>query len=188
MHISIKTINTHAGRSLNMCSPSVFTHDESKTRMFNRTGVTDTAVGSMHGQDTGVSRMTHIITVTSHERHGVSNHRQLDCFFSTAYHYSDTEWLHMSIMASQITGNSTVFSTACTAWQQKLHQGSTSLALCEGNPPVKGGFPSQRASGVVSVFISGQQYASALRDDSQTISHKLNHMHAHFLIGYYDNS
>ena len=52
----------------------------------------------------------------------------------------------MSFMASQITSNSTVYSTVCSVQQHKKHQGSTLLA-----PPVTSGFPSQRASNLSSV-------------------------------------
>ena len=46
-----------------------------------------------------------------------------------------SRWHHMSIMASQITGNKTVASTACLVKQQRKHQGIALLALCEGKPP-----------------------------------------------------
>ena len=51
------------------------------------------------------------------ESYGISNHQQLNCS-----------------------------STACSVLHQRKHQISVLLALCEGNPPVTGGFPSQRAS------------------------------------------
>ena len=37
-------------------------------------------------------------------------------------------WLHMSVMVSQIIGNSTVCSTACSGWQQRSHKSSALLA------------------------------------------------------------
>ena len=43
-------------------------------------------------------------------------------------------------MASQITDNSVVCSTAYSSWQQRKHQSSAFLSLCEKNPPVIGGF------------------------------------------------
>ena len=52
---------------------------------------------------------------------------------------------HMSVIAFPINGNSTVYSTASSDLQQ-INLNSASLALCDGNPPVTGGFPSQRAS------------------------------------------
>ena len=58
-------------------------------------------------------------------------------------HYSD---IIMSAMESQITGVSVVCSAACSGADQRKHQSPTSLGLCEGNPPVTSGFPSQRAS------------------------------------------
>ena len=38
---------------------------------------------------------------------------------------------------------------------------SSLLVLCEGNPPVTGGFPSQRASNMVNVSMSWRHYANA---------------------------
>ena len=55
-------------------------------------------------------------------------------------------WRYMSAMASQISANSTVCLTVCFRKQWRAHTNSTLLAVCEGNPPVTGGFPSQRAS------------------------------------------
>ena len=48
--------------------------------------------------------------------HGVSNHWQIDC------------------------------STDCSGWQQIQHKWFPLLAFCERNPPVTGGFPTQRVS------------------------------------------
>ena len=44
------------------------------------------------------------------------------------------QWCHMSVKASQINSNWTVCSTVFPGWQQRKHQGSALLALCEGNP------------------------------------------------------
>ena len=52
----------------------------------------------------------------------------------------------MGVMASQNVGNSTVYSTTCFGKQQRKHQNSPIIVPCAGNPPVTGGFPSQRAS------------------------------------------
>ena len=49
-------------------------------------------------------------------------------------------------MMSQITSNWRVCSIICSGWYQRRYQNITLLALCEGNPPVTGGFPSQMAS------------------------------------------
>ena len=62
-----------------------------------------------------------IVVVMSHECHGISDNRQFNCMFSSLL------WL---------TNNKNNNKT----------QSLTLLALCEGNPPVTGGFPSQRAS------------------------------------------
>ena len=52
---------------------------------------------------------------------------------------------------SQIASNSTVSSTACQGKQQRKHQCFALLALCEGNPPAIGRFPSQRDSDAESI-------------------------------------
>ena len=46
---------------------------------------------------------------------------------------------------------SRICSTACSRWQ---HQSPTLLTLCDGNPSVTGGFPSQRNSNVESISMS----------------------------------
>ena len=61
----------------------------------------------------------------------VSNRRPLKCFFSVMF------WV-----------------------TSKKHQRSALLALCEGNPPVTGGFPSQRASNAESVSILWRHHAT----------------------------
>ena len=65
-------------------------------------------------------------------------------------HYSD---VIMSAMVSQITDVSIVCSTDCSGANQRKHQSSAPLGLCEGNPPVTGGFPSQRASNTGDISI-----------------------------------
>ena len=55
----------------------------------------------------------------------------------------------MSTMASQITGVSIVYSVVCPKKTSKLHV----TGLCEGNPPVTGGFPSQSSSNAENVSI-----------------------------------
>ena len=56
-------------------------------------------------------------------------------------HYSD---VIMDAMASQITGVSIVCSAICPGVDQRKHQIFAFTGLCEGNPPMTGGFPSQR--------------------------------------------
>ena len=71
------------------------------------------------------SHQFNIITYLIYQRHDVSNHRQIDCFFS---------------------------SKTCWGWQHwKKSTPVLSLAICDGNLPVNGGFPSQRASDAESV-------------------------------------
>ena len=71
-------------------------------------------------------------------------------------HYSD---VIMSMMASQITSISSVYSTVCSGTQLRKHQSSASLAFVRGihQEPVK--FPAQRASNVENVFIWGRHHA-----------------------------
>ena len=66
-------------------------------------------------------------------------------------HYSDAI---MSGMASQITSVSIVYLNVNLGGDQRKHQSSTSLAfLCEGNPLVISGLPSQRASNMEKISI-----------------------------------
>ena len=58
-------------------------------------------------------------------------------------HYGD---VMMGAMASQITSLTIVYSTVYSGADQIKHQSSASLTFVSGNPPVTGGFPSQRAS------------------------------------------
>ena len=59
----------------------------------------------------------------------------------------------MNAMASQITGVSIVRSTVCSGADKKKTSKRRVTGLCEGNPPVTGGFPSQRASNAENVSI-----------------------------------
>ena len=65
----------------------------------------------------------------------------------------DVYKVHISVTSNyrqDISIHPPVRPTVCSAgwswWHQRIHQSCTSLALCEGNPPVTGGFPSQSAS------------------------------------------
>ena len=64
-------------------------------------------------------------------------------------HYND---VIMSTMASQITSLTIVYSTVYSRRSSKKHQSSTA-GLCEGNSPVTGEFPAQRASNAENVSI-----------------------------------
>ena len=66
----------------------------------------------------------------------------------------------MSVMASKITGVSVVCSTVCSGANRRKHQSSASLP-CEGNPPMAGGFPSQRASNAENVPIWWRHHATS---------------------------
>ena len=58
----------------------------------------------------------------------------------------------MSVIASQNTGVTIVYSTVCSDADQRKHQSSASLAF-EGNSPVTGKFPAKRASNAENVAI-----------------------------------
>ena len=58
----------------------------------------------------------------------------------------------MSTMATQITGVSTVYSVVCSGTDQRKYQSSVT-GLCEGNLPVTGELPAQRASNAENVSI-----------------------------------
>ena len=63
-------------------------------------------------------------------------------------HYSD---VIMSAMASQITGIAIVYTTVCSGADQRKELRAT--GLCDGNSPVTGDFPAQKASNVENVSI-----------------------------------
>ena len=55
------------------------------------------------------------------------------------------QWCHMSVITSQIANSLTACSTVSLEWYKRISK-SALLALCEGNPFVNAGFPSQRTS------------------------------------------
>ena len=59
----------------------------------------------------------------------------------------------MSTMASQITSLMTVYSAVYSGTDQRKHQSSASLGLCEANSPVTGEFQTERASNAENVSI-----------------------------------
>ena len=63
-------------------------------------------------------------------------------------HYSD---VIMSTTASQITDVSIVYSYVCSGADQRKHQWPCVTDLCQGNSPVTGEFPAQRASNAENV-------------------------------------
>ena len=69
------------------------------------------------------------VTVKSHGHHGVSIHRPLHCLFNRVAKHTSKK------KKLQVTG------------------------LCEGNPPVIGGFPWKRATKAESVFVLWRHYA-----------------------------
>ena len=85
---------------------------------------------------TGTVLLTPIIT---HGRHGVSNHWQLDSWINSLSGITNCQANCLSSTLSRL------------AIKEKS---SLSLALCERNPPVTRGFPSQRVSDAESVSMS----------------------------------
>ena len=61
------------------------------------------------------------------------------------------QWRHNERDGVSITGISTVYSTVCSEADQPKTPKPRGIRLCEGNLPVTGGFPAQRASNVENV-------------------------------------
>ena len=59
----------------------------------------------------------------------------------------------MSTMASQITSLTIVYSTVCSGVDQRKHQSPRVTGLCEGDLPLTGESPAQRASNAEKVSI-----------------------------------
>ena len=76
----------------------------------------------------------HCITVTSNDRHGVSNFKSIECVSNSLLRLST-----------------------------KRRQGSAWLSLREGNPPVTGGFPAQRDSNGENATISWRHNGTCLK-------------------------
>ena len=67
----------------------------------------------------------------------------MPCINYCTCHYSDLQWGSWLSNHQQLN---CLFNSLF--WQQGKPQSSTLLTLCEGNPPVTGGFPTQRVSNV----------------------------------------
>ena len=80
-----------------------------------------------------------IIILVSHDRHGVSKYQQLDCSPNGLFRLTteDTWKFH-------ITGMLWWVSTGDAHRRHNMETFSALLAICEENPPITGGFPSQR--------------------------------------------
>ena len=74
--------------------------------------------------------MVHV-TVTLHERYGVSDHQWLDSLFNMS-----TRRIVFGLLWWPLID----LTTTCADQQNKKHQSSTSMALCEGNPSWISGF------------------------------------------------
>ena len=92
-----------------------------------------------------ISTLSNIKLEKTSEVQGLSNH------------HSDVK---MSAMASQITAVSIAYPTVCSGADQSKHKSPRITGLCEGNPPVTGGFPSQRASDAENVSFRWRHHPS----------------------------
>ena len=95
------------------------------------------------------------ITVMLHERQGVRNHRQLDCFFGSLFNITKerTNVPRYVLVWAEPTGGrwimpthraSTVQNVPISWWRHQMETFSALLAICAGNSPVPGEFPAQR--------------------------------------------
>ena len=75
-----------------------------------------------------------------------------------SYHYNG---VIMSAMVSQITSLKIVYSNACSGANQRKYQSSCVTGLCEGNSPMTGEFPAQRASNAENASIWWRHHGSA---------------------------
>ena len=71
-------------------------------------------------------------------------------------HVNKSQGCNHVVSLEMMVNRTTVISCSTThlwaPWPQKHHSNSTSLVLCEKNPPVTGGFPQQSANNVEIVF------------------------------------
>ena len=72
-------------------------------------------------------------------------------------HYCD---VIMGVMASQVTGPTTVYSTVYSGADHKKTSNLRVTGLCAGNSPVTGEFPAQRASNAENVSIWWRHHAN----------------------------
>ena len=77
-------------------------------------------------------------------------------------YYSD---IIMSPMVSQISSLTTVYSIVYSDTDQRKHQSSCITGLCEGNSPLTGEFPAQRASNTENVSIWWRHYDMPVQHD-----------------------
>ena len=71
-----------------------------------------------------------VITKASREHHGISNHQQIHFLFKRLFRYISKKTSKLRVTGPFVFG---------------IHPSPVD-SLCEGNPPVMGGFPTQRAS------------------------------------------
>ena len=82
---------------------------------------------------------THIFTMPSHERHGVSSHRQPECLFNNLWRLTSQK---KKLVIIEILWRTPPL--ADTWWRHQMETFSALLAISAGNSPVPGEFPVQR--------------------------------------------
>ena len=86
----------------------------------------------------------------SNERHGVSKHRQLDCLSNSWFSLKSRETVSALPVPSRSESRILFFTNDKAHnrqepwWRHQIETFSALLALCAGNSPVTGAFPSQR--------------------------------------------
>ena len=92
-----------------------------------------------------VNRINQDITLTSHEFHGVSSHRQLCCLLNSLLSLTTKKSPKLRI-TGMLWGNPTATQRANDVawWRHQMETFSALLAICAGNSPVTGEFPAQR--------------------------------------------
>ena len=102
-------------------------------------------------------------SVTSLAPCGCYTYEEIIAIYLQISHYKD---FTMSVIVSQITSNSTVYSTICSLTSKKISK-LTLSTLCEGNSLVTGGFPLTKATNAESV--------SGYHNSGRSCGHQSNH-------------
>ena len=83
-------------------------------------------------------------------------------FLMTWWTWSTLQWRHNEREGVPNHCVWIVCSTVCSGAYQRKYQSSASLSLCEWNPAVTGGFPTQRASNAENVFIRWRRHVNSV--------------------------
>ena len=127
------------------------------------------------------TRMT-CYTMTLHGRCKPPSNLWLKIYHATmiiaSTHYND---VIMSAMASQITSLTIVYSTIYSKPRLKKTSKLCVTGLCEGNPPVTGECPSQRASNAENVSIWWRHHAAKMGHHKNPSLHEVSVINNHQL-------